>query len=208
LAKGARRIAVRRTAPHLEPEEERAVFRPRHAFESADTVNRVVALLVRFPELHSLRSNPADATLTLTYAVDRRLETAAVRALAEHVSEHVRSFHALGGEEIERIAVTCDQDVDVTFVNVTRDLATFSPEELELQVAIFVERFGEALLTNPHAEESVDDETGTSEESVELALDALRDPAQRQRLVGVREEKRVLVYFVHPAKRAKVRARS
>jgi len=31
-----------------------------------------------------------------------------------------------------------------------------------------------------------------------LALDALRDPSQRQRLVGVREEKRVIVYFVHP----------
>jgi hypothetical protein len=41
-----------------------------------------------------------------------------------------------------------------------------------------------------------------------LALDALRDPGQRQRLVGVREEKRVIVYFVHPRKRAKVRARS
>ena len=91
----------------------------------------------------------------------------------------------------------------------TRDLATFSPEELALQAAVFVERFGEALLTNPQAGGEVgDDEAGTGEESVELALDALRDPLQRQRLVGVREEKRVAVYFVHPGKRAKVRARS
>jgi hypothetical protein len=52
------------------------------------------------------------------------------------------------------------------------------------------------------------DDLGTDEESVEAALDALRDPAQRRRLVGVREEKRVLVYFVHSDKRAKVRARS
>jgi hypothetical protein len=184
------------------------VYRPRNAFESADTVNRVVALLVRFPELHSIRSNPADATLTLTFAVARRLEAAAVRALTEFVGEHVRSFHALAGEAIERIAVTCEQDVHVTFVHVTRDLATFSPEELALQAAVFVERFGDALLTNPLSEEAADDENGAGEESVELALDALRDPAQRQRLVGVREEKRVLVYFVHPGKRVKARARS
>jgi len=71
-----------------------------------------------------------------------------------------------------------------------------------------VERFGDALLTNPQAEEADDDETGMGEESVELALDALRDPGQRQRLVGVREEKRVIVYFVHAGKRAKARARS
>jgi hypothetical protein len=184
------------------------VYRPRNAFESADTVNRVVALLVRFPELHSIRSNPATATLTLTYAVDRRLETAAVRALADFIDEHVRSFHALGGESPDHFEVTCEQDVKVTFVHVTRDLATFSPEELALQATLFVERFGDALLTNPQAEEADDDAAATGEESVELALDALRDPSQRQRLVGVREEKRVIVYFVHPAKRAKVRARS
>ena len=184
------------------------MHRPRNAFESADTVNRVVALLVRFPELHSIRSNPADATLTLTYAVDRRLDAGAMRALEDFVGEHVRSFHALGGDPIERFAVTCEQDVKVTFVHVTRDLATFSPEELALQASLFVARFGDALLTNPQAEEADDDEGATSEESVELALDALRDPGQRQRLVGVREEKRVIVYFVHPAKRTKARARS
>jgi hypothetical protein len=184
------------------------VYRPRNAFESADTVNRVVALLVRFPELHSIRSNPADATLTLTYAVERRLETDAVRALADFVGEHVQTFHALGGDAVERFSLTCEKDVHVTFVHVTRDLLTFSPEELALQTSLFVSRFGEALLTNPQAEEADDDEGGTTEESVELALDALRAPGQRQRLVGVREEKRVIVYFVHPAKRAKVRARS
>lgn len=184
------------------------MYRPRNAFESTDTVNRVVALLVRFPELHSIRSNPADATLTLTYAVERRLEMPAVRALEDFVGEHVRSFHALGGEPIEHLAVACERDVNVTFVHVTRDLATFSPEELALQTSLFVARFGDALLTNPHSEEAYEDEAGTGEESVELALDALRDPGQRQRLVGVREEKRVIVYFVHPGKRVKARARS
>jgi len=44
------------------------------AFESADTVNRVVALLVHFPEIHSVRSNPDDATLTLSFAVRKRLD--------------------------------------------------------------------------------------------------------------------------------------
>ncbi len=184
------------------------MYRPRNAFESADTVNRVVALLVRFPELHSIRSNPADATLTLTYAVAKRLDDATGRAFADHVGEHVRAYHDLGGEALERIAVVCERDTDVTFVHVTRDLATFSPEELALQAAIFAERFGETLVKNPQVDDADDEETATDDESVELALDALRDPAQRQRLVGVREEKRVLVYFVHPGKRVKVRARS
>jgi hypothetical protein len=183
------------------------MYRPRTAFESADTVNRVVALLVRFPELHSIRSNPADATLTLTYAVGDRLDVATARAFAKDVGDHVRAYHDLAGERLSRLTIACERDTGITFVHVTRDLATFSPEELALQVAVFDARFGATLVRNPQVDEQAD-EAAADDESVELALDALRDPAQRQRLVGVREEKRVLVYFVHPGKRAKVRARS
>ncbi len=182
--------------------------RPRPAFASADTVNRVVALLVRFPQIHSLRSNPAGATLTLTYAVARRLEAGATRALSDALGEHVRAFYDLAGERIGKLGVACERGDDVTFVHVTRDLATFSPDEPALQAAVFAERFGAALLTNAQAEAEAGTETGSDEESVELALDAMRDPLRRQRLVGVREEKRVAVYFVHPGKRTKVRARS
>ena len=184
------------------------MYRPRTAFESADTVNRVVALLTRFPELHSIRSNPADATLTLTYAVSTPLDAATGRDFAEHVSEHVRTYHDLAGEPLERMAIVCERDSGVTFVHVTRDLTTFSPEELALQAAIFAERFGAALVKNPQADDAAGDETALDDESVELALDALRDPGQRRRLVGVREEEQVLVYFVHPGKRVKSRARS
>ncbi len=176
------------------------------AFESADTVNRVVALLVRFPELHSVRSNPADATLTLSFAVRRKLDRTQTRAFGERVSEHVRALLDLRGEEPERVAVTCDRDAAVTFVHVTRDAGSFAREELDLLVALFVDTFRDALVRDEPA--PVDDDPGARDELVEVALDALRDPAQRQRLVGFREEQRVLVYFVHARKRAKARARS
>jgi hypothetical protein len=53
-----------------------------------------------------------------------------------------------------------------------------------------------------------DDDPAARDEMVEVALDALRDPTQRRRLVGFREEQQVLVYFVHARKRTKARARS
>lgn len=178
------------------------------AFESADTVNRVVALLVRFPEIHSVRSNPADATLTLSFAIRKRLDRAQTRSFAERVSEHVRAFLDLRGEEPGRIAVTCDRDVAVSFVHVTRDAASFAREELELLVALFADSFREALVRDDAGAPPIDDDPAARDELVEVALDALRDPSQRQRLVGFREEQRVLVYFVHARKRAKARARS
>jgi hypothetical protein len=178
------------------------------AFESADTVNRVVALLVRFPELHSVRSSPADASLTLSFAVRRKLDRAQTKAFGESVAEHVRALLDLRAEVPERIAVTADRDAAVTFVHVTRDAATFGREELELLVALLTQTYGDALVRDEAGAPPIDDDPGAREELVDVALDAFRDPAQRQRLVGFREEQRVLVYFVHARKRAKARARS
>ncbi|MBV9440600.1 MAG: hypothetical protein JOZ24_11460 [Candidatus Eremiobacteraeota bacterium] len=178
------------------------------AFESADTVNRVVALLTRFPEIHSVRSNPSDATLTLSFALRRPLDRAQSRALAERVAEHVRAFLELRGEEPGRIALACDRDANVTFVHVTRDAATFAREELELLVALFADAFGDALVRDAAGAPLDDDDPAARDELVEVALEALRDPAGRQRLVGFREEQRVLVYFVHARNRTKARARS
>ncbi len=177
------------------------------AFESADTVNRVVALLLRFPEVHSVRSNPADATLTLSFAVRERLDRARTRALADRIGDHVRAFLDLRGETPAKIAVGSERDASVAFVHVTRDAASFAREELELLVAIFADAFGERLVRDETAQ-PFDDDAAARDELVEVALDVLRDPNQRQRLVGFREEQRVLVYFVHARKRAKARARS
>ena len=176
------------------------------ALES-DTVTRVVALLERFPELHSVRSNPADGTLTLSFAVLRRLDSPHSRALADRVEDHVRAFVGLRGEVPATVDVAYDRDRKVTFVHVTRDAESFTREELELLVALFADTYGKRLVRDA-GDDAPDDEPAVHDELVEVALDALRDPTSRQRLVGFREEQRVLVYFVHARKRAKARARS
>lgn len=181
---------------------------PRSAFESNDTVNRVVALLIRFPEIHSIRSSPADDSLTLSYAVGLRLDRSAIRMFGEFIAEHVGAILELRGETPAKISVTGERDANVTFLHVSRDVATFSREELELQIALFGDRFGATLLKNPASDDVLDDDPADHDELVEAALDTLRDPGQRKRLVGFREEKRVLVYFVHSGKGAGARARS
>jgi hypothetical protein len=184
------------------------VHTPRSAFESNDTVNRVVSLLIRFPEIHSLRSSPTDESLTLSYAVGLRLDRAEIRAFGDFIAEHVGAILELRGERPAKISVRGERDANVTFIHVSRDFATFTREELELQITLFGDRFGTLLVKNPASDDVLDDDSADRDELVEAALDALRDPAGRKRLVGFREEKRVLVYFVHSGKSAKARARS
>ncbi len=175
--------------------------------ENADTVSLVCALLARFPELASIRSLPADGTVRLTFAVRRRLDRAAQRAIAEAVSDHIGAFVVLAGAPTEALRVECESERAMSFVHVTRDLESFSKEELEMLCAFFHTRFGEALVCTPHAEDEFEEDELTQDEAALYAIEALRDPTQSKNLVGFREEKRVLVYFLKSQKKAKASAR-
>jgi hypothetical protein len=179
----------------------------RSSAENADTVGLVCALLVRFPELASIRSMPNDRTVRLTFAVSRRLDRAAQASLIEAVDDHVRGFLTFGKIEPETLAVECESDRSLTFVHLTRDLESFSKEELELHGGFFAERFGDALVRNPVPDDQLDEDPAVGDEAAYAAVEALRDPDQSKSLVGFREEKRVLVYFLKSAKKAKASAR-
>lgn len=174
--------------------------------ENSDTVSLVCALLVRYPEIASMRSTPGEGTLRFSFAVAQRLDRAAQRELIEEIQAHVAGFLTLtrdGGD----VRVECESDRSHSFVHVTRDLETFTKDELAMLTALFAERFGAALVRNAVPEEHPDEDQAFQEELVESAIEALRDPAQSKGLVGFREEKRVLVYFLKSQKKAKASAR-
>ena len=175
--------------------------------EHADTVSLVCALLVRFPEVTSIRSLPGDRTVRLTFAVRRRLDRNAQNALVETVEEHIQGFLALSKDEPRTLHLECESERSMTFVHVTRDSETFTKDELELQVGLFGERFGDALVRNPTPDDHLEADPAAQDEAALCAVEALRDPEQSKSLVGFREEKRVLVYFLKSQKKAKASAR-
>lgn len=175
--------------------------------EASDEVGLIIALLVRFPQIATIVSHPANGTLVLSFAVRSKLERRVERDLRESVGEHVRALSALRRERHDALAVNCESDEALSFVRITRDVRTFSREELLLLVALLSDRFGEALVQSTPAGDEAVDEDHSVDDLVEYAIEALREPGQQRSLVGFREEKRVLVYFVASRKKAKARAR-
>jgi hypothetical protein len=183
--------------------------RSRTTSENADAVGLIIALLVRFPHIATLTSHPGDRTLTLSFAVDRRLDRPTQRELRDVILDHIRAYSGLAAEPFDTVEVGCEADERMSFVHVTRDARSVSREELQMLTALLAERFGSALVQSAVADdEGLDDDLAAQDELVEYALEALRDPTQQKSLVGFREEKRVLVYFTTARKKAKARARS
>jgi hypothetical protein len=174
--------------------------------ENSDTVSLVCALLVRYPEIASMRSAPGEGTVRFSFAVSQRLDKKTQRTVVEEIESHVDAFLSLLGEGGD-VRVECESDRPMSFVHVTRDLETFTKDELAMLTGLFAERFGAALVRNPVPDEHPDEDPALQEELVESAIEALRDPAQSKSLVGFREEKRVLVYFLKSQKKAKASAR-
>jgi hypothetical protein len=175
--------------------------------ENSDTVSLVCALLVRYPEIASMRCTPGEGTVRFSFAVTGRLDKATQRIVTEEIDSHVDAFLALLGESGGEVRVECESDRPMSFVHVSRDLETFTKDELAMLTGLFTERFGAALVRNPVPDEHPDEDPALQEELVESAIEALRDPAQSKSLVGFREEKRVLVYFLKSQKKAKASAR-
>jgi hypothetical protein len=175
--------------------------------EASDAVGLIVALLVRFPELATIVSHPNDGTLTLSFAVESKLQRRDESELRDVLGEHVRSLLDLTGEKPDTLTVATESDDVASFIRVTRDIRSFSRDELHMLVAFLSDRFGATLVRSPADDDGTGDDA-TDDDLVEFAIEAIRDPAQQRSLVGFREEKRVLVYFVKTRKKAKARARS
>lgn len=174
--------------------------------ENSETISLVCALLVRYPEIASMRSTPGAGTVCFSFAVAQRLDRATQNALAEEIELHVAGFQTLCGDAGE-VRVECESDRELSFVHVTRDLETILKDEVGMLTSLMSERFGSALVRNPVTDDSADEDPAFQEELAEAAIEALRDPAQSKSLVGFREEKRVLVYFLKSSKKAKASAR-
>ena len=180
---------------------------PTKTAENADAVGHVIALLVRFPEIATIASHPTSGSIVLSFVVGRRLDGAATRSVRDAVSEHVRTLLATGGEEPGILSVTCELDERVTFVRVARDAQTLTREELAMLTVLFADRYGDALVKSPAQDDAFDEDPAAADESVDCALEALRDTTLQKSLVGFREEKRVVVYFLRARKKAKASAR-
>jgi len=162
--------------------------------ETNDSVNLVISLLVRHPELSRVIIQPRSAAIALFFIVRAMLDADERARFERSVVEHTRALRALGGGGKMDVMVRFSAGDDLTFVEIERDAKSIGRDEIAMIVGLVSQTFGERLVVNPPAEEG-DDDTSVQEESVVTALDAVQRGRQRKGLVGFRDERRVLVYF-------------
>lgn len=165
--------------------------------ESPDGVQFLTSLLVRFPQLGSahllergrllqyevyLRESPGESafqefsddldlsTKVLHDLLDLRPHIFRIRHERPHPSREAGGVGTLRGE---------------------RDVASLTVEEISLTMALVSEHFGDGILAG---ERVTPDEAGYQEEMLRHCLERIRGQPQETKLIGFRDEMRVLVY--------------
>ncbi|HBE80442.1 MAG TPA: hypothetical protein DDW65_22060 [Firmicutes bacterium] len=161
----------------------------------SNSMSLIAFLLVRYPELGSVRFDPGQKTLLFSFVLIKSLTKEEFEPFKDKLLLSLNNMTQLQGRESETgtIEVNYAEYDGLTFLEIVRNIESLTQEEIALITGIIRESFEEYLLLDQ--DDTLQEEDAVlQEEMIEHMLEDLKDSRQEKRLIGFREEGRVLVF--------------
>lgn len=171
-------------------------MRSRH--READRVYRnaglLVSLLVRFPEISTVKYDPRNQVIRCNFMVKGPVAAEVYEALSTRLRESLEVYHSLEGRKLETFHFTQQGLGELTELQTERDVFTLTPEEVYLTVDLMREAWGDQLVADGAADYPYEEEFGAQEEYIEQLVADLAANSGRRHLIAFREEGRLVVF--------------
>lgn len=158
-----------------------------------DGVNLLVSILVCYPEIATLRFEPTDDTLRMTFVLDGVPEKQEFEDASDFIKRSLMTYHALEYRSDAIVAFELDDCGALAFVHVIRDVGTLSRGEIALLVTLMRDRFAERLVRDANAT-TLEEEGVIQEELIDNMIGNVKLSRSVERLIGIREDGRVMVF--------------
>lgn len=152
-----------------------------------------VSLLVRYPDLGSVKFLPESRTLVMTFLLRPSPESRLFKAFCKRLYQSLETYSYLSGSPVHVINVSRTDHDSCTVIEASRDVDTLTQEELALIVALVREWFSERIVlesTEPMAEEDLQ----VQDEIIGHMLEDIRQISSLGDLIGFRDGERVLLF--------------
>lgn len=159
----------------------------------SNSMSLIAFLLVRYPEIGSVRYDPEQKTMQFSFMLVKALDYEALALFKEKLNLSLSSISQLQGREIGLLQVDYTEDGGLGFLEITRDIDSLSQEEIALIIGI-IQQFFEGFLLLDQEETTGEEDVLLQEEMIEHMLEDLKDSRQEKKLIGFREEGRVLIF--------------
>lgn len=159
----------------------------------SNSMSLIAFLLVRYPEIGSVRFDPVQKTLQFSFVLIKSLTQQDYETFQEKLLLSLNAISQMQSRDTGQIEVTSNEYDGMTFLEIMRDIDTLSQEEIALIVGVVQQFFEGYLLLDPD-EAAQEEDVVLQEEMIEHMLEDLKDSRQEKKLIGFREEGRVLVF--------------
>jgi hypothetical protein len=159
----------------------------------SDGVNLLISILVRYPEVGAIDYDPDTQALKLTFMLSSLPLPEEFDVAKRTLCDSIDVFHMLEGFDDTFTDITlhvCDQ---VAMLKIVRDVKTLSKGEIALIITLLRDRFKNCLITDCN-DAMLEEDLIVQEELIENMLENLKKDHAGHKLIGIREDGRVLVF--------------
>jgi hypothetical protein len=158
-----------------------------------NSMSLIVSLLIRYPEIATLRLDPVGRSFIFSFIFRYKFSLAQQKAFQEELEMSLEALAVLDRAEPEIIDFSFKRQKDLSFLEIRRDIASFSSDELSLIVKIINNRYGQEVIKDEESEAGEEDLL-FQEEMIAHMMEELKETPQEKELIGIREEGRVMIF--------------
>jgi len=159
----------------------------------SDGVNLLISILVRYPEIGTISFDPLHNSIKLTFMLSSILTAQEFEAIKTVVLNSIKAYLMLSGAGEHKADVQLSSYDRVTMLVVSRDVATLSKGEITLLITLLRDKFRDVLVTDNN-DAMLEEDLLIQEELIDNMLQNVKSNHTVNRLIGIREDGRVLVF--------------
>jgi len=162
---------------------------------TANSVSLLISILVRYPEIATVNFVPEGKILKFTLMTSSSIPDRVWNDFCCKLLESVEVYASLVHRGTPKVRAERLEYDSVAIVEISRDVATLTQEEISLIIELARCALGSELITERNSDDNeFEEELIYQDEMIETMLDDLRESVQQRKLIGFREEGRVLVF--------------
>lgn len=160
---------------------------------SKEGVSLLASILVCYEEITKVSYEPKDDTIRLTFSIEESVTKGHFDRIGKLLAESVAAFLELSGIRARVMNLEMETAANVSFLHLIRDVESLTRDELSLVADILYEAFPETLLLDER--DPLDPNFEVEQENLlDHMLGAVRQHRLKEKLLGIREGDRVVVY--------------
>ena len=161
--------------------------------DTADGVNLLISILVRYPEVSTINFNPEKKTIKFSFLLNSSFKIDDLMELKDLLMDTIEVYNMLNARDT-RVRIINDHTLQkFLMLNIERDIDTLEQKEIELIIQCLKQSINEMIIKDDSNIVDYED-LKFQDELIETMLESIKSWIGSKPLFGFREEGRVIVF--------------